>query len=28
GWNGPKLDSQPATDQDRSHIFTEIVWKL
>ncbi|EIE28056.1 outer membrane protein, partial [Helicobacter pylori] len=25
---GPKLDSQPATDQDRSHIFTEIVWKL
>ncbi|WP_104761257.1 outer membrane family protein [Helicobacter cetorum] len=28
GWNGPKLDSQPATDQDRSHIFTELVWKL
>ncbi len=28
GWNGPFLDSQPATQQDRSHIFTEFKVSL
>ncbi|CRF46426.1 outer membrane family protein [Helicobacter heilmannii] len=28
GWNGPFLPDQPATDQDRSHIFTEIKVKI